>query len=242
VFFVIPYIRVLYYSLIDNQFRRGFVGLANYARILGNEYFRLAFWNSMLLIFIAVPVLIALALFISISFYYGLKKWRMLKSAFVLPLVIPTASVVLGWQLFFSGLDNVLPIYLLFIWKNIGICIILLTAALTRIDGAVREAAGIDGAFGFRMHRSITMPIIMPTIVFCGLLSVVNSFRIYREVFLYYGGTNFPPGHSYTLQYYMNNHFLRLDYQALASSSVLTSLLVFGIVAFGFYVQGRYRQ
>lgn len=241
VFFVIPYFRVLYYSLIDNQFRRNFVGFANYTRVLGNEFFQLAFRNSMLLIFIAVPLLIVLALFISVAMYYGFRKLQWLKSVFVLPLVIPTASVVLGWQLFFSGFDNVLPIYLLFIWKNIGICIILLTAALTNVDESVREAAFIDGASGFGLHRFITVPMIMPSVVFCTLLSIVNSFRIYREVFLYYGGTNFPPAHSYTLQYYMNNHFLRLDYQTLASGSVLTSLIVFVIVALGFYVQGRYR-
>jgi multiple sugar transport system permease protein len=71
IFFVIPYIRVLYYSLIDNQFRRNFVWLDNYAQTLQNKYFQLAFKNSVLLILICIPLLMILALSISIALSYG---------------------------------------------------------------------------------------------------------------------------------------------------------------------------
>ena len=81
----------------------------------------------------------------------------------------------------------------------------------------------------------------MPTIFFTVLLSIVNSFRIFKESYLFFG-TNYPPDHSYTLQYYMNNNFLKLDYQSLASAAVLTSVLVFLIVMGGLAVQRRYRQ
>ncbi|MGN1118715.1 MAG: carbohydrate ABC transporter permease, partial [Oscillospiraceae bacterium] len=127
VFFVIPYIRVLYYSVIDNQFKRNFVGFSNYIRTLRNEYFLLALKNSLLLIVICVPVLILLALVISLALSYGIKWVRRTRAAFVLPMVIPTASIVLIWRGVFSGNTTVLPIYLLFIWKNIGICVVLLT-------------------------------------------------------------------------------------------------------------------
>jgi multiple sugar transport system permease protein len=83
------------------------------------------------------------------------------------------------------------------------------------------------------------LPLIAPTILFTVLLSIVNSFKIFKESYLYYG-ENYPPEHSYTLQYYMNNNFLKLDYQALATSAVLTSLLVLVIVLAGITVQRRY--
>ena len=67
IFFVIPYLRVLYYSLIDNQFRRNFVWFENYSKTLTNEYFLLALRNSLLIIIICVPVLVALALVISLG-------------------------------------------------------------------------------------------------------------------------------------------------------------------------------
>lgn len=241
IFFVIPYIRVLYYSLIDNQFRRNFVGLDNYIRTLRNEYFLLALKNSLLLIVICVPLLIVLALVISLALSYGIKQVGKTRFAFVLPMVIPTAGIVVIWRSIFGGNETVLPVYLLFIWKNIGICIVLLTAAFTSIEKSIYEAARLDGANSFILHRKITIPMIAPTLLFTALLSIVNSFRIFKESYLYYG-TNYPPDHSYTLQYYMNNNFLKLDYQSLASSAVLTSVLVLVIVLIGLGLQRRYSR
>lgn len=241
VFFVVPYLRVLYYSLIDSQFKRNFVWLDNYIETLQNKYFQLALKNSLMMILIAVPILIALALLISLVLSYGIKWVRKTRFAFVLPMVIPTASIVLIWRGVFAENTTALPIYLLFIWKNIGICIVLLTAALTSIERAVFEAARLDGANNFVLHTKITIPMIAPTVFFTVLLSIVNSFKIFKESYLYYG-TNYPPDHSYTLQYYMNNNFLKLDYQSLATSAVLTSILVFGIVIAGMAIQRRYNR
>ncbi len=239
IFFIIPYIRVLYYSLIDNQFRRNFVGFDNYIKTLTNKYFLLSLKNSLMIIVIAVPILMALALATSLVLSYGIKWLRKTQFAFVLPMVIPTASIVLIWRSVFAGSTTVLPIYLLYIWKNIGICVVLLTAAFTSIEKSIFEAARLDGAGSFAIHTRITIPMIAPTIFFTALLSIVNSFKIFKESYLFYG-TNYPPDYSYTLQYYMNNNFLKLNYQSLATSAVLTSILVFCIVAAGMAIQRRY--
>jgi len=241
IFFVIPFIRMLYYSLIDNQFRRNFVGLDNYLKTLSNEYFQLALKNSFILIATAVPVLVILALIISLVLSYGIKRMKKTRAAFILPMVIPTASIVIIWRNVFAGTTTAIPIFLLFIWKNLGICVVLLTAAFSSIDNSLFEAARLDGAGCFAIHKKITVPMVMPTVFFVTLLSIVNSFKIFKESYLYYG-TNYPPDHSYTLQYYMNNNFLKLDYQSLAASAVLTSIIVFAIVLGGMALQRRYRQ
>lgn len=238
-FFIIPYIRILYYSLIDNQFRRNFVGLNNFIETLQNKYFLLALKNSLLLIIICVPVLILLALFISLALAYGIKKIKACRVAFILPMILPTASIVLVWRMVFQDNESVLPIYTLFIWKNIGICIVLLTAAFTAIDKEIYEAAVLDGTTSFQLHRYITVPLIAPTILFTVLLSIVNSFKVFKESFLYFGG-KYPPESSYTLQYYMNNNFLKLDYQALATGAIITSVLIFIIILGGLTLQRRF--
>lgn len=240
-FFILPYFRVLYYSLINNQFKKEFVWFKNYIDTIQNEFFRLAFKNSIALIFLCVPVLIALALLISLGLAFLIKKWNFIRISFILPMLLPTASIVLVFRAVFSSVENVLPLYLLFIWKNIGICVILLTAALTTIENDIYESAKLDGASGFFLHRKITLPLIFPTISFSTLMAIVNSFKIFRESYLYYGD-NYPPDYGYTLQYYMNNNFLKFDYQALASSSVLTSFLVAGIVIVSFAIERRYQQ
>lgn len=240
-FYIFPYLRVLYYSLINNQFKKEFAGFKNYIDAIQNEYFRLAFKNSIQLIVICVPVLIVLAILISLGLTFLLKRFKIVRVAFILPMLIPTASVVLFFQKVFGSIENELPLYLLFLWKNIGICIILLTAALTTIEEDIYEAALLDGAEGVTLHFHITLPLILPTISFSTLMAIVNSFRIFRESYLYYGG-NYPPDYGYTLQYYMNNNFLKFDYQALASSSVLTSLLVAVIVMAFLLVERRYQR
>lgn len=239
VFFLVPFARVLYYSVINNQFQRKFVWFDNYVETLSNEFFQLAMKNSLLLIAVGVSILLVLAIVLSFLLSFGLKKFSFLRDAFIFPMLVPTAAVVLVWQQFFSGLDSVLPVYLLFIWKNIGICIILLTSAITIISPEIYEAARMDGAGAMVMHWRLTLPIIAPAVFFTVLLSIMNSFRIFKESFLYFG-TKYPPDYGYTLQFYLNNNFLKFDYQTLASSSVLTALLVLAIVAVGFRLQKRY--
>lgn len=238
VFFLLPYVRVLYYSVISDQFRRKFVWFGNYKEILENEYFRLAMKNSLKLIAVGVPLLILMALLLSVLLAFALKRFPVLRDAFIFPMLVPTAAVVLVWQEFFVLAQTALPIYLLFLWKNLGICLILLTSALTTIDPSVYEAARMDGANSAKQHLHLTIPMIAPSILFTVLLAIMNSFKIFKESFLYYG-SKYPPDHSYTLQFYMNNNFLKFDYQALAAGSVLTSILVLLIVGAGFYLQKR---
>ncbi len=241
VFFLIPFVRVLYYSMISDQFRRKFVWFDNYVETITNEFFQLAMKNSLLLIVIGVPALIFLALILSLVLSFGLKRLPFLRDAFVFPMLVPTAAVVLVWQQFFHGLDSVLPVYLLFIWKNLGICVILLTSALTTLDPEIYEAAHMDGAKSFTIHTRLSIPMVAPTIFFTVLLSIMNSFRIFKESYLYYG-SKYPPDYGYTLQFYLNNNFLKFDYQKLASSSVLTAFLVLILVVVGFSLQRRYER
>lgn len=239
VFYVIPYVRVIYFSMIDNQFNRRFVGLKNYKMVLSNTYFQLALRNSFLLIVAAVPVLVAGAFVISIFLHRMEGKWKLLRIAFIFPMLVPTASIALVWRTVFSESDSVIPIYFLFWYKNLGLLVILISAALSTLDASVFEAARLDGASGLVLHRKITLPLVFPTILFTVLLGIVYSFKVFRESYLYYGGA-YPPDHSYTLQYYMNNHFLKLNYQNLASAAVLTSLVLYFIVWGGVKLQKKY--
>ncbi len=238
-FYVLPYMRVIYYSLIENQFSRKFVGLQNYEKVLRNEYFRLAMKNSVLLIAIAVPVLVVVAFLLSLLLLKMKGYWKLLRIAFIFPMLVPTASVVVVWRTLFDAGESVWPVYLLFIYKNIGLLIILLSAAFSTLDGEVYEAARLDGAHGVTLHRKITLPLISPTLLFTVLIGVVYSFKVFRESYLYFG-TSYPPDHSYTLQYYMNNHFFKLNYQNLASGAVITSFIVAVIVIVGVRLQKRF--
>ena len=109
------------------------------------------------------------------------------------------------------------------------------------MDREIFEAAKLDGARTLLLHTKITLPMMMPSIFFVVLLSIVNSFRIFKESYLYYGN-KYPPDHSYTLQFYMNNNFLKFNYQALATSSILTSVIVLIIILGGLSLQRRFQS
>lgn len=240
-FALLPFIRVIYYSFLRSQFRREFVWLENYKKTWENEYFQLALRNSVLLILKCVPILIGLAIVISLLLVFVLNKNEIIRSAFVIPMVIPTASIVVVWKLFFGKWDSELPLYLLFIWKNLGICVILLMAEFSSIQKEIYEAAILEGAPWWKIDLGITLPIAAPTILFTVLLSIMNSYKVFKESYLYYG-TNYPPDYAYTLQYYMNNHFLKLNYQSLAASAVYTTILSAVLIVVGLRIVGRYRE
>lgn len=239
VFYAVPFVRVVYYSLIENQFSKKWVGLKNYGILFRNPYFRLAMKNSLLLILIGVPVLVAGAILISVLFLKLNNRLKKLRLAFILPMLLPTAGIILAWRILFAAKESPVPVYTLFVWKNIGIVVILCSAAFSLLDGELYEAARLDGAHGMRLHWYVTLPLLTPTLFFVTLLGIVYSFRIFRESYLYYG-SNYPPDAGYSLQYYMNNHFMKLNYQYLASGAVITTILICVIVAAGIRLQRRF--
>lgn len=239
IFYIVPFIKIIYYSFIESQFNKIFVGFDNYNEILANDYFWLALKNTMLTIFICVPIILIAAILISAAINERIKNINILSLFSVIPMVIPTAAIVPVWKTFFANADNIIPIYLLFVWKNIGICIVLISASMSAISRELYEASRLDGADGYLKHRYITIPCAAPAIIFSILLTIVNSFKIYKESYLYYN-TNYPPEHSYTLQYFMNNNFMKLDYQALSCSSVINMLIILAIVLFMLKIQRKY--
>lgn len=247
VFYIIPFIRSIGYSFISNVAKKEFVWFNNYKEVLANKFFRMALKNTVIFSGIGVIAIMLLSLLLSIALVKLSKRFSFIKSFFVMPYVLPSASVIFFWQMFFDtqqyaalteiaglgGFFDVLPLYVIFLWKNIGINIILLTSALTKIDPAVYEAAALDGAHGLKLHTKITLPLISPSLFFVGVLSFVNSLKIFKESYLYYN-SNYPPDTAYMIQNYMNNHFYKLNYQNL-STAVVIFTLVMSIVIFVWY-------
>lgn len=239
IFYILPFIKILYYSVLNNQFEKKFVWFENYIDAITNSYFRLALKNSFMLILICVPIVVISAILLSIVINKLNNIKRILSSFFIIPIVIPTAAIVSVWHNLFDNVDSAIVIYLLFIWKNLGIGIILISAAVSAVPKQIYEAAELDGAGSLKEHLYITIPCIFPSVLFSTLLMMVYSFKIYKESFLYYG-TNYPPTHSYTLQYYMDNHFMKLDYQALSSGAVINMLIILFIVMIMLKFQRKY--
>jgi len=252
-FFLWPFGKSLWYSFIDDVFHKNFVWFDNYRMVLGNRYFRLALRNTLIFSFVGVGLLLIVSLALSMGLVRLDRRYHFMKSAFFLPMLLPTVSVIFAWRLVFDNdvyfawmkdggpLLQTLPIYVLYIWKNSGVNIILLTAALSQLPGEIIEAAELDGVRGLKLFRYVTMPLITPVMFFVGILSFVNSLKIFKESYLFYG-TNYPLDAAYNIQYYMNNHFLKFNYHNLACASAIAAIILTIIISLIYKIQNKFTE
>ena len=228
-FYFLPFLKVIYYSFLKGQYQKEFVWFENYKTVLTNAYFQLACVNTLKLIVICVPLFLGIAVMISLISLRGGIVGRFVRKLSILPLFLPSVSVVAAFLLLFEKVESPLPVYSIFLWKYIGMGVVILAAAFSSVDPEVYEAARMDGAGAFTMHTRITLPLCAKPIQFTLVLGVVYCFRTFRESYLYYGA-NYPPDYSYTLQYYMNNQFLKLNYQSMAAASIIITLILAGFI------------
>lgn len=249
-FYLFPFVKTFRYAFINNVFQKQFAGFDNFKKVWGNQYFRLALNNTIVFSALGVTLLLVLSVLLSIGLAKVAKKVSALNNAFLFPMFLPTASVIAAWRIFFdndayfeltkSGNPFIiaLPIYLMYLWKNTGMNVILLTAALTQIPSSVLEAAELEGARGFKRFRHITFPLILPTLFFVIILSFVNSMKIFKESFLFYG-TSYPPDEVYTVQFYMNNQFQKINYESLACASLTVAVLLGVLIYIMYHFQNK---
>lgn len=258
IFFLIPFLVVIYYSVVDNPVSGNFVGLSNFASLLRNMAFRRAAANTATFSLIAVPLAVILPLLIAILLMQKIPMKSLFRTVLISPLMVPIASIVLIWEVLFhnNGVVNEwilalggtaidwfksdfsqLTIVILYLWKNVGYNMILFMAALAGIPKDITEAAALDGASGLQTFFRIKVPYLSSTILFVTILSVINSFKVFREVYLLTG--DYPYDSLYLLQHFMNNMFKSLDYQKLSSAAILMGIVMVLIIGLLFWIDQK---
>lgn len=258
IFMVVPFFVVVYYSLIDNPIKKNFVGLENFMRILDNSAFKMAALNTIKFSAVAVPLAVILSLLLAMLLLSKIPGKTQLRTFYLSPLMVPVASVVLIWKVLFDyngvvnewfvsfGLDKIdwmksayaqIVIVLLFLWKNLGYNMIIFMATLTSIPKEIVEVARLESASSWQIFWHIKIRYLSSTIVFVTIMSLINSFKVFREVYLMTG--DYPYDTLYMLQHFMNNTFKSLDYQKLSSAAILMSLVMIVIIAILFFFENR---
>lgn len=246
VFFVIPFIISIIRSFQSSMGIK-FVGFENYISVLQSESFRLAAYNTFRFIIIGVPSIIVLSLVIALMINNFLKSNSFFRTVFLMPYVIPVASTIMFFQILFekSGIVNTFLsngnridflhtdsafyiLVLLYVWKNFGYNMILFLSGLVQIPREYYDAAKVDGANSRKIFRFVTFPMLSPTFFFVFIISIVNSFKVFREAYAL--GGQYPHMSIYMLQHFMNNNFVNVNYQRLSVSSVYVFVVIFIIV------------
>ncbi len=257
-FYLLPFVTGFYYSLVDSPINRTFVGLHNYVALLKNPSFLLALSNTAKFTVICVPLNIAFSLGAALLLNRKIRGRNLFRTIFITPLVIPVASVVLVWQAFFdlNGVLNSLihalgyppvdwmktnwsrmVVLVIYLWKNIGYSVILFLAGLQNIPAEYYEAARIDGASRRQEFFRITLIYLTPTAFFVFVISIINSFKVFRETYLISG--EYPHNSIYMLQHYMNNMFMVLDYQKLTPAAFIMAAFIVAVVLLLFIVERK---
>lgn len=245
---LLPFLDVIrrsFFSAMSHEF----VGLQNYAAVLRNDAFKLAAKNTAKFVAVCIPLLLISSMLLALMLNNIKEKRGIFKTSFLIPLAIPVASIVLLWRVVFheSGLLNILlgwigvdPIdwigskwafvvlVITYLWKNTGYNMVLWLSGISGINPALYESAQMDGAGGFKQFIRITLPGLMQTLFTVAVLSLLNSFKVFREAYLIAG--SYPNDNIYMLQHLFNNWFLRLDVDKMCAGAVLMAIAVFAVI------------
>ncbi len=260
IFLAVPFLISLYYCFTQGIGGAEFVGFKNFIDLFNSNSFRLASWNTVIFNTISVPLIMLLSFSLSILLNSQIKGLPIFRSFFILPLVIPVASVILVWNILFNeyGVINSILIklgaevnidwirsdksmwvlVLLYLWKNCGYNVILFLAGLNNIPKEYYESARIDGAGNLACMKAITIPFMIPTGFFVFMMSIVNSFKVFREAYLL--GGSYPSLKIYMLQHFMNNNFLNLSYERLTTAAFIMAIVIALLVLILFKIEARF--
>ena len=246
VFFFIPFATSIFYAFTD--VRGEFAWFANFSDVLRNVAFRLAARNSLWFIAVSVPLNIVIS-FMLASLLHKIKYRKILTLAFMLPLVVPSGAVVFFWNVIFAdngainsllfrmGLTTVpwlstdwsfAIILLVFLFRTIGFNLVLYVAGMSLVPSEYYEAAKVEGAGGFAILRHVTFIYTVPTSFVVLMMSIINSFRVFREIYLLYGP--YPHMSVYMMQHFMNNQFVFANLQRLSVTAILLSVVILVLV------------
>ncbi|MBE7045182.1 MAG: sugar ABC transporter permease [Ruminococcaceae bacterium] len=209
VFFLIPVICSMYFSLTDYNMISApkFIGLKNYIKVFTDPKILEAYRNTFVFLICYLPMEIFLSCVLAVLLNQKLKSIAVFRGIFFTPVIAPMVAVGAIWVMLynpFGGIINqlfgvfgieprqfvfsknwfevIVSIAVLCIWKGIGSQAIYLLAALQSISNDIYEAALIDGAGPVRKFFSITIPLLSPTIFYLtvlGVIGTINSFEIF---------------------------------------------------------------
>lgn len=257
-FYVVPFAVVIYYALVDTTTNGNFVGLDNFISLFNNAAFKLALKNTGIFSLTAVPFAVILSLALAVLLDQNLPGKSIFRTIFLSPMIVPAASIILIWQVLFdyNGVLNditalfgaapvewmkseqgYIVVVLLFLWKNIGYNMIMFMSALAAVPRDIQEVAMLDGCGSVRRFFLIKLRYLASTISYVTIMSLINSFKVFREVYLLTG--DYPYDSMYMLQHFMNNTFGSFNYQKLSSAAVVLALIMIVIIAILLWADDR---
>ena len=217
VFCLVPMISSLVYSFMDYDLLAGnmkFVGLRNFERILTGSEFPKVLGHTLTYLGLYLPLILLTSVIEALILNHDFKGRGFFRAVFYTPVITSWVAAAVVWTWVLSGKygllnqlletigingpawlnspDWAMPgVVLAAVWKDTGYYALMVLAALKSIDPAYYEAASIDGAGTFRKFRSITLPLLSPTLFLLVVINVIYGLQVFDSVLIM---TNGGPG------------------------------------------------
>ena len=218
---IIPIIATLGTSFTNMHLIRPitkFVGMKNFIRLLEDEQFIYAFFNSIEYVVVAVPLEIGLGILFALMLSRKIRFESLYETLYFVPYILPMVPAAIVWKWFYSpgsfGLANYILESLGFsrvpwmsnpriallatigihVWKNLGYFMIIFLVALKNVPAELREASKVDGATSWQIIRHIELPLMKPVILYGIVMATVWSWSAFTEVYIMTQGTDVATG------------------------------------------------
>jgi multiple sugar transport system permease protein len=241
------------YALADIRHLR-FVALNNYWDLLHQPKFWSALGHTLYFVIVGVPLSIMVSLGAALLLNSPLVRYKTLfRTALFAPVVTTVVAVAVVWRYIFNtkygllnyalGLAGIHPvdwlgnphwampsIILFAVWKNFGYNMIIFLAGLQAIPRDLYEAARIDGASVLQQFRHITLPMLGPTLLMVGILTVSGYFQLFAEPYVMTEGG---PLQSTTSVLYLmyNEGFKWWNFGTASAVAFLLFVIMFAVTA-----------
>ena len=241
-----------------------FVGLDNFADIVTDPTVRISFVNTFGFVIVAVAVQLAVALALAVLVQSKMPSWlrSFFRSAFFFPLVLSAASISLVMAYLFnqdfglvnrvlsvvgagdipwltSGFGASVVIVLVYVWQNFGFTFLLFVGGIATIPIEMYEASTVDGASGWRQFRSITVPLLSPTILVASVTAIINALQIFDQPYVMTKGG---PGDSTrtAVMVIFESAFQQLEFGRAFAIGIVLTLVIMAITAAQFRLSRRF--
>jgi multiple sugar transport system permease protein len=184
-----------------------YAGFDNYAELATDQEFHAALGHTLLFIGTYVPLVLVAGLGVALLLNAALPAMRLFRAIFFLPVITSWVAVSLLWKWILNPADGLLDrmlaavgiegpgwwtspdwampaVVLASVWKDLGYVAVILLAGLQAIPAELQEAAQLDGAGAWRRLRSVTLPLLTPSLFFVLVISIINSFHVFDQVWV----------------------------------------------------------
>ncbi len=250
---LIPIARSFSLSLFESNMinpENTFVGLQNYRDLLADDLFRLAIRNTTFFAVFVVLFSVLIALGLAVLLAGRIRFGSLYETLYFLPVITPMVPVSVIWKWIYDpsyGLLNYIlswfgipgvgwltypnvamwSIIILSVWKVIGYNMIIFLVGIRDIPDIYYEAAQLDGAGSWGLFRLITLPLLRPILLFVTVISTINAYNVFTQVYIMTTGSQGAPGNAVrVLVYDMYENAFRYFKWGYASAEAVSLFLI----------------